>query len=141
MPRPTGPAVANAAPPVWVELALAEPEAVEEPVVFAAEAAADEEALADAELEPLATAALLELWPGGTSCEETPAGTVATAGCDVTTEGCVVTAVGCVVTTVGWPVTTPLELVSVRYWVAGLLYSRRVSQLSQARRRVQIQDQ
>jgi hypothetical protein len=30
-----------------------------------------------------------------------------------------------VVTGKGWPVTTPRELVSVKYWVAGLLYYSR----------------
>jgi hypothetical protein len=139
MPRPTGPAVASAAPPVELEEALEDPEAVEEEApdvvkVLAAavvpEAAADEDAaLADAELAPLTLAELaapvLTLAAGGTICEVTPAGRVATAGCEVTTWGCEVT-------TLGWPVTTPLELVWVRNRVAGLLCDWRSVSFSEA---------
>jgi hypothetical protein len=61
---------------------------------------------------------------GVTTGEVRPAG-IEAAGCwEVTTAGWVVTAAGWEVTASGWPVTTPRELVSVRYWVAGLPYEQ-----------------
>lgn len=129
--KPMGPAVAMAAPPVEEELvALLEEEPVEEedepvsvevlvpvevvlPVVLAEEVKPLLEAVALPLAEPL-------LVTGVTTGEDRPAGMEA-AGCwEVTTEGWLVTAAGWEVTASGWPVTTPRELVSVRYWVAGL---------------------
>lgn len=66
---------------------------------------------------------VMVVWPGWPAAGvDMPAGMEAAGCCEVTTAGSLVTTVGCEVTTSGWPVTTPLELVSVRYWVAGLLY-------------------
>lgn len=87
-PRPTGPAVANAAPPVEVddELALA-PEAVEEAVLDLVKVlpVADDEPLPDpTELVPVPwedlVATELVSVSAGTDSDETPAGRVTTAG-------------------------------------------------------------
>lgn len=137
MPRPTGPEVAMAAaPPSEVELeALAEAEALElesseeeellvevpveeDPVVVPVAVPVEEAA------EPLRVAVeRVELTPA--TGEVRPAGMEA-AGCwEVMTLAWLVTTLAWLVTASGWPVTTPRELVSVRYWVAGLLYYSR----------------
>lgn len=89
------------------------------PVVVPVVLAEEVKPLLEEEAVPLEEALLVA---GVTTGEDRPAGMEAAGCCEVTTEGWVVTAAGWEVTASGWPVTTPRELVSVRYWVAGLPY-------------------
>jgi len=109
-----------------VDVPLAEP-ADPEAAAPEPEAAAVEEALMTEVMDPDMETVTVPL-PYGTVFKpvERPAGNVARVGWEVTTAGWTVTAIppaGWEVTTAGIPVMTPLEFVSVRYWVFGLLYA------------------
>lgn len=123
--RPTGPAVAPgaAAPVPVVDEAPPDELAVPEALVPDPEAVPEPEAVAVAVVKPDCVVPLeaglvvplmvADVGVGTTTGVVSPAGIEAAPACEVTTAGWVVT-------TLGWPVTAPRELVSVRYWVAGL---------------------